>query len=117
DSYEAKQFWKSFNRRLLGSFTRVGLNRVWLRVMDASRVNQAGKEIQILVRERCGGRPDEETRKRIYQLADDARYAAEHDGYMEEKAAGVKYFADVLYSHRKHAKYAEKHASYASRRE
>ena len=85
--------------------------------MDASRVNQAGKEIQIHVRERCGGRPHEETRKRIYQLADDARYAAEHDGYMEEKAAGVKYFADVLYSHRKHAKYAEKHASYASRRE
>lgn len=83
--------------------------------MDVSRVNQAGKGIQILVRERCGGRPDEETRKRIHQLADDARYAAEHDGYMEEKAAGVKYFADVLYSHRKHAKYAEKHAKYSSR--
>ena len=68
-------------------------------------MHEAGKAIQKLVRDSFAGSPNVELRRRIDQLADDARYASGFDPYIEEKVAGVKYFVDVVYSQKKHTKY------------
>ena len=73
--------------------------------MDIAKVHEAGQAIQKLVEGSFAGKPNDQLRHRIHQLADDARHESDFHPYIEEKAAGVKSFADILYSQKKHAKY------------
>jgi len=73
--------------------------------MDIAKVHQAGDALYRLVRDSFAGYPNVELRHRIDQLADDARYTSGFHPYVEEKVAGLKALADVVYSQRKHAKY------------
>ena len=81
--------------------------------MDIARVRQAGQALSELVRDSFAGQPNVELRYRIDQLADDARYASDFHPYIEVKVAGLKAFADVVYSKKKHAKYGGPHAAKA----
>ena len=73
--------------------------------MNIPKVHEAGEAIRKLVDRSYGGHPNDQIRLALHQLADDARYASAHHPDIEVKVAGLKFFVDVLYSQRKHAKY------------
>ena len=74
--------------------------------MDVAKVHQVGNALYKLVRDSFAGHPNVELRHRVDQLADDARYASDFHPYIEEKVAGLKALADVVYSQKKHARYS-----------
>jgi hypothetical protein len=73
--------------------------------MDIVRVNKAGKAIQKVLVDNTYGWPHKQALLKIERLADEALKFSDNDHYVSEKVAGVKEFAAILYSARKHKKH------------
>jgi hypothetical protein len=82
---------------------------------DCERVRKAGEAIQQTVESYTHGWANTEALREITRLADEALHASRHDGYIAEKVASIKSFASILYSPRKHQKYAQGTESGADR--
>ena len=72
------------------------------------RVKEAGESILQVIKDEPGGCKNDKALARITQLADDAVWNSEYDGYISGKASSIKSYAAVLYSARKHRKFDDR---------
>jgi hypothetical protein len=84
-------------------------------IMDPDAVHKAGEAIIAALEEYTFGWANEEALNKVSRLADEAVYASGHHSYISEKATSIKSFAKILYSPRKHQKYAQGGQSGAER--
>lgn len=73
--------------------------------MNTDSVRKAAQGIRDILRDAPGGYPDEDAKRRLCSLAQQALTSSDYDGYVSEKVTSMKSFAEVLYSHRKFSGY------------
>ena len=83
-------------------------------MIDETSVRDKALKMQEYLHRYPGGYPDEQARHDLHRLADDVLLAGQHHAYIAEKVTCIKGHADILYSHRKHEKYASGHIDSAS---